>query len=47
MTTMNRQVNNVYWVFAKRGIEAKIYKSVINKKDYTVNMFKRDFELSK
>ena len=47
MTTMNRQANNVYWVFARKGIEAKIYKSVINKKDYTVNMFKRDFEISK
>jgi len=48
MTTMSRQSNDVYWVFARKGIEAKIYKSVINKKDYTVNMFKRDFfELSK
>jgi hypothetical protein len=44
---MDRQANDVYWVFARKGIEAKIYKSVINKKDYTVSMFKRDFELSK
>jgi hypothetical protein len=43
MTTMDRQANDVYWVFARKGIEAKIYKSVINKKDYTVSMFKRDF----
>jgi len=48
MTTMNRQANDVYWIFARKGIEAKIYKNVINKKDYTVNMFKRDFfEVSK
>ena len=48
MTTMDRQANDVYWVFARKGIEAKIYKNVINKKDYTVNMFKRDFfEVSK
>ena len=43
MTTMDRQANDVYWVFARKGIEAKIYKNVINKKDYTVNMFKRDY----
>ena len=48
MTTMDRQANDVYWVFARKGIEAKIYKNVINKKDYTVSMFKRDFfEVSK
>ena len=48
MTTMNRQANDVYWIFARKGIEAKIYKNVINKKDYTVSMFKRDFfEVSK
>ena len=43
MTTMDRQANDVYWVFARKGIEAKIYKNVINKKDYTVSMFKRDY----
>tara|TARA_R110001599_G_scaffold347907_1_gene574633 strand:+ start:157 stop:1386 length:1230 start_codon:yes stop_codon:yes gene_type:complete len=48
MTTMDRQANDVYWVFARKGIEAKIYKNVINKKDYTLSMFKRDFfEVSK
>ncbi len=48
MTTMDRQANDVYWIFARKGIEAKIYKNVINKKDYTVSMFKRDFfEVSK
>ena len=43
MTTMDRQANDVYWIFARKGIEAKIYKNVINKKDYTVSMFKRDY----
>jgi len=33
----------VYWVFARKGIESKIYKSVTNKKDYTLKMFKRDY----
>jgi len=43
MTTMDRQANDVYWVFARKGIEGKIYKSVINKKDYTVSMFRKDY----
>jgi hypothetical protein len=43
MTTMDRQANDVYWIFARKGIEARIYKSVISKRDYTVNMFKKDF----
>ena len=42
MTTKERLKNNVYWVFAKDGIEKDIYKTVIKKKDYTVNHFKRD-----
>lgn len=42
MTTKERLKNDVYWVFAKDGIEKDIYKAVINKKDYTVNHFKKD-----
>ena len=42
MTTKERLKNDVYWVFAKDGIEKDIYKAVINKKDYTVNQFKKD-----
>jgi hypothetical protein len=33
----------VYWVFAKDGIESKIYERVKDKKDYTLHHFKRDF----
>ena len=36
MTTKNRTNNKVYWVFAEKGIEYKIYKAVVKKKDYTV-----------
>ena len=43
MTTMERKNNDVYWIFARKGIESKIYKSVTNKKDYTLRMFKRDY----
>ena len=42
MTTKNRTNNKVYWVFAEKGIEFKIYKAVVKKKDYTVKHFKRD-----
>lgn len=43
LTTMDRKVNDVYWVFSTNGIESKIYASVIKKKDYTNETFKRDF----
>jgi|TARA_R110000782_G_scaffold109917_2_gene199047 hypothetical protein len=43
MTTKDRLKNNVYWIFAEKGIEQKIYKAVSKKKDYTLNHFKRDF----
>lgn len=42
MTTKERTHNDVYWVFARGGLEDKIYKAVANKKDYTVKHFKRD-----
>jgi hypothetical protein len=42
MTTMDRLKNQVYWIFAKDGIEHKIYEAVKDKKDYTVNHFKKD-----
>jgi len=43
LTTMDRKSNDIYWIFADNGIEEKIYKSVMNKKDYTNETFKRDF----
>jgi len=42
MTTKTRLYNKIYWVFAKGGIEDDIYKTVVKKKDYTLNHFKRD-----
>jgi hypothetical protein len=42
MTTIDRLNNTVYWIFSKGGIEDKIYKAVVKKKDYTVNHFKKD-----
>jgi hypothetical protein len=45
MTTMERKFNKVFWVFAHGGIEQKIYRSVMNKKNYTLSNFKKDYEL--
>lgn len=42
MTTKDRLENDVYWVFSEGGIEHDIYKVVIDKKDYTINHFKKD-----
>ena len=35
----------IYWLFAQGGIEEKIYKAVMNKKDYTLSHFRKDFPL--
>lgn len=43
LTTMQRQSNDVYFIFGNDGIEAKIYASVQKKKDYTLEIFKRDY----
>lgn len=45
MTTIDRKFNEVYWIFAKGGIEEKIYNTVLNKKSYTLDYFKKDFLL--
>jgi hypothetical protein len=45
MTTMDRKFNDIYWVFSEGGIEDQIYKSVINKKSYTLSHFKKDFNI--
>ena len=44
LTTMQRKENTIYWIFAKNGIENKIYKSVQNKKDYTLTTFLKDYD---
>ena len=44
MTTKDRAFNKVYWIFSEGGIEDEIYKAVGNKKDYTVNHFKKQMQ---
>lgn len=43
LTTMERKTNDVYFVFARGGIEEKIYKAVLGKKNYTLSVFKKDY----
>lgn len=41
LTTMDRKSNEIFWIFAKNGIEEQIYKAVMNKKNYTLSIFKK------
>lgn len=47
LTTMDRKENTIFWIFAKNGIEDKIYKRVLTKKDYTNDIFKKDFGINR
>ncbi len=47
MTTMERKFNKIYWIFSNKGIEKKIYKSVMDKKSYTLSHFKKDYEINR
>jgi hypothetical protein len=51
LTTMARKENTIFWVFSKskndlKSIEQEIYKSVLNKKDFTLNVFKTEFQIN-
>jgi hypothetical protein len=43
LSTMDRKENKVYWIFSSKGIERKIYKAVQDKKNYTLSVFKKDY----
>lgn len=47
MTTLERTENTLFWIFSKGGIENSIYKRVLEKKDYTLSCFMKDFNISK
>ncbi len=42
MTTKNRLVNEVYWIFSDIGFEKRVYKAVAAKKDYTLSLFRSE-----
>jgi len=41
MTTKDRPNNEIFWIFAKNGIEHDIYKAVTKKKNYTLSHFNK------
>ena len=41
LNSINREQNNVYWIFSKNGIEDKIYERVLEKKSFTLENFKK------
>lgn len=45
LTTMSRKSNDIYWIFAKNGIEEKIYKQVQSKKNFTLNNFRKEYNI--
>ncbi len=47
LSTLSRPLNDIYWIFSRNGIEKKIYRAVINKKNYTTDVFKKDFGIKK
>ena len=45
LTTKDRAVNNVFWIFSKNGIEQNIYNAVSKKLDYTNSIFKKQYNV--
>jgi hypothetical protein len=45
LTTKDRLVNNVFWIFSKDGIEQNIYNAVSKKLDYTNSIFKKQYNV--
>lgn len=43
LSTIDRKENELYWIFSKNGIERKIYKSVLDKKNFTLSTFKKTY----
>ncbi len=46
LTTKERTENHLYWIFARNGIEEKIYRSVTKKKNFTSTVFKREYGIN-
>lgn len=45
LTSMKRKSNDIFWIFSENGIEQKIYESVMQKKSYTTNLFKKQYDI--
>jgi superfamily II DNA or RNA helicase len=38
---------SLYWLFSKDGIESRVYEAVMEKRDYTLRYFSKDYQLLK
>lgn len=48
MQTKDRiKISPLYWLFSKGGIEDKVYKAVVEKKDYNLAIFEQDYGIKK
>ena len=45
MTTIDREVNDVYFVFQKGDINEKIYKVISQKKRYSEKLFTKQYKV--
>ena len=48
MSTIDRKDNQVFWIFSKdsgkiKSIERMVYKAVINKKNFTLDIYRNEF----
>ena len=41
LTTIERPENEIFWIFARGGIEWNIYKTVLNKRNFTLSVFNK------
>lgn len=42
LSYLGRKENTLHWILSDKGIDNNVYKSVINKKSYTLSIFKKD-----
>lgn len=52
MSVLGRKNNNLFWIFSKdigniKSIERMVYDSVMNKKNYTLSVFKKNYSIDK
>jgi len=41
---MDRKNNTIYWIFSEGGLEDKIYKAVLKKKDFTSKLYSKELK---
>jgi hypothetical protein len=46
LCTKDRMENDLYWIFARNGIEEKIYRAVTKKKNFTSTVFKKEYGIN-